>query len=98
METIVWVHKLFPLSDYPDITILQHALIFMLDNGECVEVDDCYRGEYPRHCKIPDLLDTVVSVVMYQNMMQRYGTINKQFKIFGCLKQAFWYNLIFHLA
>ena len=93
---IVWVHGPFPPGDYPDISIFRHALIFMLDDGERVEADDGYRGEHPRHCKIPDPLDTVSAAIMRQRVMQRHETVNKRFKNFGCLKQVFRHNLIFH--
>ena len=83
-------------GDYPDISIFRHALIFMLDDGERVEADDGYRGEYPRHCKIPDPLDTVSAAIMRQRVMQRHETVNKRFKNFGCLKQVFRHNLLFH--
>ena len=35
---------------------------------------------------------------MCQDVMQLDKTVNKGFKNFGCLKQVFWHNLIFHLA
>ena len=70
----------------------------MLDDGERVEADDGYRGEYPRHCKIPDPLDSESTARMRQRVMQRHETVNKRLKNFGCLKQVFRHNLIFHSA
>ena len=71
----------FP-GDYPNISIFCHAFIFMLDGEERVEADDGYRSEYPRQCKIPDLLDTFHAASMRQHVMQEHETVNKRFKNF----------------
>jgi hypothetical protein len=50
---IVWIHGPFPPGDWPDLSIFRHALLHHLGDGERVEADAGYIGEFPRHVKTP---------------------------------------------
>lgn len=96
---IVWIHGPFAPGDYNDIEIFRHAMIAFLEDGERVEADAGYRGEHPRYVKIPDVLEEGTNVQrMRQRLMKRHETVNKRLKNFGCLKQAFRHDLVFHSA
>ena len=87
---IVWIHGPFPCGHWPDITIFRSALIYELLDGEKVEADKGYRGE-PVYIKTPTGENDIG-----QRVRSRHETVNKRFKQWGCLRQAFRHNVSKH--
>ena len=86
---IVWIHGPFPPGDWPDISIFRHALIHNLAEGERVEADAGYVGEFPRFVKTPVPYESPEVIRMRKATLARHETVNKRFKQWGCLKQVF---------
>ena len=86
---IVWIHGPFPCGYWSDLKIFRNALKFMLGDCERVEADDGHRGE-PGKIKAASGLCTKAEKKMKAKVRSRHETVNKRFKQWGCLKQAFW--------
>ena len=56
---IVWVHGPIPPGGWNDLQIFRHSLVTHLGQGERVETDRGYRGEYPQRGRIPDPTEPV---------------------------------------
>ena len=50
---IVWIHGPFPAGAWPDISIFRHAMKHHLEEGERVEADKGYVGEFLQYEKTP---------------------------------------------
>lgn len=92
---IVHINGPFPCGNYPDITIFRQKLKQMLADGEMVEADRGYRGEY-YHVRTPIDYDSEWEKKQKGKLMARHETVNRRFKQFGVLKQTFRHNLGVH--
>jgi DDE superfamily endonuclease len=86
----VWINGPYECGKWPDISIFRNSLISHLSEGERVEADDGYIGECPRYTKVPGhMTSDPTTASMQADARKRHETINKRFKQFGILKQAF---------
>mmetsp|Transcript_30071 Transcript_30071/g.87946 ORF Transcript_30071/g.87946 Transcript_30071/m.87946 type:complete len:113 (+) Transcript_30071:1597-1935(+) len=78
-----------------DLTIFRRWLKWELDEGERVEADRGYRGE--PCCKTPvDEHRPERAKMLASVIRNRHETMNKRFKHFGCMKQAFRHGIAKH--
>lgn len=92
---IVHINGPFPCGHYPDITIFRSKLKAMLQDGEMVEADNGYRGEY--YCvRTPVDYDDEDDKKKKGQILARQETVNRRFKQFGALKQVFRHNIGVH--
>lgn len=95
--SIVWINGPFECGKWPDISIFRSALISELQDSERVEADDGYLGEAPTHIKCPkSFCNPKETEFMQQRVRNRHETVNKRFKQFGILKQAYRHNISNH--
>lgn len=92
---IVHINGPFPCGNNPDITIFRKKLKQMLRNGEMVEADKGYRGEYD-HVRTPVDYETEDERKSKSTLLARQETVNRRFKQFGALKQVFRHNIMVH--
>lgn len=92
---IVHINGPFPCGHNPDITIFRSKLKGMLADGEMVEADRGYRGEY-YSVRTPVDYETEEERKAKGQLMARHETVNRRFKQFGALKQVFRHNMGVH--
>lgn len=92
---IVHINGPFPCGNYPDITIFRSKLRGMLQDGEMVEADKGYRGEY-YHVRMTVDYDGDDERRMKEKVLARHETVNRRFKQFGALKQVFRHDIGVH--
>lgn len=92
---IVHINGPFPCGNYPDITIFRQKLKRMLADGEMVEADRGYRGEY-YHVRTPVDYHTEAEKRSKEKIRARQETVNRRFKQFGALKQIFRHHIGVH--
>lgn len=64
----------------------------MLEDGEFVETNKCYRGEY-YYVRIPVNFEDDKELHAKEQVCARHETVNRCFKQFGVLKQVFQHNI-----
>ena len=92
---IVHINGPFPCGNYPDITIFRSRLKQMLEDGEMVEADKGYRGEY-YHVRTPVDYEDDEEKRAKEKIRSRQETVNRRFKQFGALKQVFRHPIGVH--
>lgn len=92
---IVHINGPFPCGNYPDITIFRSKLKQMLEDGEMVEADRGYRGEY-YHVRTTVDYDDDEELISKGKVLARHETVNRRFKQFGVLKQVFRHHIGVH--
>lgn len=96
---IVWVAGPYPPGDWVDIEIFRHTLKGELDKNERVEADDGYKGEDPEFIKTPCEImhdQGEEAKALRSRVRSRHETVNKRFKQFKCLSEAFRHDILFH--
>ena len=83
---IVWYNGPFPCG-IPDINIFRYSLKGLLGPGEKVIADKGYSGDTKVCCPLKFNNDTHKNAM--SKIRARHETVNRRFKIFGCLKQTF---------
>jgi hypothetical protein len=92
---IVWVNGPFPAGTWPDLNIARLSLVHFLDEGECYVADGGY-ADGNQWASTPNGLND------YEQRTKalaraRHETVNRRFKIFGCLSQRYrHHNLALH--
>jgi hypothetical protein len=91
---IVWINGPFPAGRWPDVNIARLGLIHFLDAGEYYAADGGYADGH-RFASTPNGLND------YEQRTKalaraRHETVNRRFKIFGCLCQRYRHGLAFH--
>jgi hypothetical protein len=91
---IVWINGPFPAGAWPDLNIARHSLIHFLDDGEYYAADGGY-ADGNQWSSTPNGLND------YEQRTKslaraRHETVNRRFKVFGCLSQRYRHNLDLH--
>ena len=87
---LVWINGPYEPGIWNDISVFRNALLSELDEGERVEADDGYVGESPEYVKCPRSIGNhEITESMAAIVRRRHETINKRFKQWGILKQAY---------
>jgi DDE superfamily endonuclease len=91
---IVWVNGPFPAGEWPDLNIARLSLIHFLDDGEYYIADGGY-ADGNQYSSTPNGLND------YEQRTKalaraRHETVNRRFKIFGCLSQRYRHDLGLH--
>jgi hypothetical protein len=91
---IVWINGPFPAGRWPDVNIAHLGLIHFLDAGEYYAADGGYADGH-RFASTPNGLND------YEQRTKalahaHHETVNRCFKVFGCLSQRYRHSLAFH--
>mmetsp|Transcript_2828 Transcript_2828/g.5292 ORF Transcript_2828/g.5292 Transcript_2828/m.5292 type:complete len:195 (-) Transcript_2828:64-648(-) len=81
---ICWIKGPFAPGPWPDINIFRGWLKGFLRDGEMVEADAGYRGDFRVAC--PNQFRGNNEKMMKQSARARHETVNRRFKQFHCLK------------
>ena len=82
---------------WPDISIFQGYLLSHLELNECVEADDGFIGEHPRHIKCPkSVANSCETKHIQQHVRNWQELINNHFKFWGIVKPVVWHEIPRH--
>ena len=94
---IVWINGPYECGLWNDLMIFRNSLLSHLEPNERVEADDGYLGEHLKKVKCPKgFANPPQTKRMQQRVRSRQETINKRFKLWGCLAQTFRHDLDQH--
>ena len=91
---IVWVHGPFPCGEWSDLRILRDALIYELDDEECLLADSGYANS-GGYTITPTGLNTIIDT-MRAHVRVQHETLNGRFKQWGVLRDRYRHNLSKH--
>jgi hypothetical protein len=87
--SLVWINGPFACGKWNDIQIFRSSLLSHLEDGERVEADDGYVGE-AHYVKCPkNFTNPKENEKMQSYVHHHHETVNKRFKDWGIMKEAF---------
>lgn len=81
---ICWIKGPFAPGPWSDIKIFRGWLKWKLADGEMIEADEGYRGDF--RVAIPSYCRSLNDYRMKMNARARHETVNRRLKQFNCLK------------
>ena len=95
---IVWINGPFPAGHFPDLVIFRMGMKGLLDDGERVECDKGYRGEFPKKAKPPHPFYDYDPKIkkMKKRLAARHETVNSRIKQFKSMNGLFRHNYKMH--